>query len=117
MDDDGHFTVVHRVKELIKTDCENVASRDFEETIYRLVSVSEVVVVDLPKTCWIEAVTAFIVVKPGQTLNEAEVIGHCKQAMAPYKTPKRVVFIDRLPRNLSGTLLKRDLLQTFLKAN
>ncbi len=113
IDAEGYITVVDRVKDMIKTGGENVASREVEETIYRLPAVSEVAVVGLPDPRWIEAVTAFVVVKSGHSLNEADVIAHCRQAMAPYKAPKRVVFVDNLPRNPSGKLLKRDLRQQF----
>jgi fatty-acyl-CoA synthase len=116
VDDEGYITVVDRVKDMIKTGGENVASREVEETIYRLPAVSEVAVVGLPDSRWIEAVTAFIVVKTGQTLGEAQVIAHCLEAMAHYKAPKRVVFVENLPRNPSGKLLKRDLRQRFLDA-
>jgi fatty-acyl-CoA synthase len=54
-------------------------------------------------------VTAVVVVKAGQKLDEATVIAHCAQHMAGFKTPKRVVFTDALPKNPSGKLLKRDL--------
>jgi fatty-acyl-CoA synthase len=117
LDEEGYITVVDRVKDMIKTGGENVASREVEETIYRLGGVSEVAVVGLPDPRWIEAVTAFVVVKAGQTLTEREVIAHCQAAMAHYKAPKRVVFVDNLPRNPSGKLLKRDLRQLFLGAN
>ena len=117
LDDEGYITVVDRVKDMIKTGGENVASREVEETIYRLAAVSEVAVVGLPDPRWIEAVTAFIVVKSGQSLTESQVIDHCRQTMAHYKAPKRIVFVDNLPRNPSGKLLKRDLRQRFLNAD
>jgi fatty-acyl-CoA synthase len=86
-----------------------VASREVEEMIYRLSAVSEVAVIGLPDPKWVEAVTAVIVLKVGQTLSEAEVISHCNQHMASFKSPKRVVFAAALPKNPSGKLLKREL--------
>ena len=77
--------------------------------IYRLAQVSEVAVIGLPDARWVEAVTAGIVVKAGHTLTEAQVIDHCTQHMANFKSPKRVVFADSLPKNPSGKLLKREL--------
>jgi fatty-acyl-CoA synthase len=94
---------------MIKTGGENVASREVEEMIYRLSAVSEVAVIGLPDPKWVEAVTAVIVLKAGQTLSEAEVISHCNQHMASFKSPKRVVFVGALPKNPSGKLLKREL--------
>ena len=111
IDDEGFITVVDRKKDMIKTGGENVASREVEEMIYRLPQVSEVAVIGLPDARWVEAVTAVVVVKAGQTLTEAEVIAHCTGHMASFKAPKRVVFADSLPKNPSGKLLKRELRQ------
>jgi fatty-acyl-CoA synthase len=113
MDDEGYITVVDRKKDMIKTGGENVASREVEEMIYRLSQVSEVAVIGLPDPKWVEAVTAVIVVKAGQTLSEEDVIQHCTAHMASFKSPKRVVFTDSLPKNPSGKLLKRDLRQRY----
>lgn len=109
IDSEGFITVVDRKKDMIKTGGENVASREVEEMIYRLSGVSEVAVIGLPDAKWVEAVTAVIVVKAGQQLTEAEVIAHCTEHMASFKSPKRVVFTDSLPKNPSGKLLKREL--------
>ena len=109
IDEEGYITVVDRKKDMIKTGGENVASREVEEMIYRLPQVSEVAVIGLPDAKWVEAVTAVVVVKAGQTLDEATVIAHCAQHMAHFKSPKRVVFTDTLPKNPSGKLLKREL--------
>ncbi|MEX1165592.1 MAG: hypothetical protein WEK74_01750, partial [Hydrogenophaga sp.] len=100
----------------VKTGGENVASREVEEMIYRLGAVSEVAVVGLPDPKWVEAVTAVIVVKAGQSLTEGEVMAHCQAHMAHFKAPKRVVFTEALPKNPSGKLLKREL-RTQLAAN
>ena len=113
IDEEGYITVVDRKKDMIKTGGENVASREVEEMIYRLPQVSEVAVIGLPDAKWVEAVTAVIVVKAGQTLDEATVITHCTQHMAHFKAPKRVVFTDTLPKNPSGKLLKRELRQRY----
>jgi fatty-acyl-CoA synthase len=113
IDAEGYITVVDRKKDMIKTGGENVASREVEEMIYRLPQVSEVAVIGLPDAKWVEAVTAVIVVKAGQSLDEAAVVAHCTQHMAHFKAPKRVVFVDALPKNPSGKLLKRELRQRF----
>ncbi len=113
IDEEGYITVVDRKKDMIKTGGENVASREVEEMIYRLPQVSEVAVIGLPDPKWVEAVTAVIVVKAGQTLDEATVIAHCTRHMAGFKAPKRVVFTDTLPKNPSGKLLKRELRQRY----
>jgi len=109
LDDEGYLTVVDRKKDMIKSGGENVASREVEEFLYQLPQVSEVAVIGLPDPKWIEAVTAVVVLKAGASLTEAELIETCKGHLAPYKTPKRVMFMDALPKNPSGKLLKRAL--------
>ncbi len=94
---------------MIKTGGENVASREVEETIYGVASVSEVAVVGVPHPYWIEAVVAVVVRRAGQTLTEDEVVAHCRAHLAGFKVPKRVVFLDALPKNPSGKVLKREL--------
>ncbi|MEO7548611.1 MAG: acyl-CoA synthetase [Ramlibacter sp.] len=109
IDDEGFITVVDRKKDMIKTGGENVASREVEEMIYRLAAVSEVAVIGVPHPKWVEAVAAVVVVKAGQALTQQEVLDFCQQHMAGFKAPKAVVFVDALPKNPSGKLLKRDL--------
>jgi fatty-acyl-CoA synthase len=111
IDDEGYITVVDRKKDMIKTGGENVASREVEEAIYRLEGISEVAVVGLPHPRWVEAVAAIVVRKPGAPIDEAAVIAHCQAHLAGFKQPKRVVFVEALPKNPSGKLLKRELRQ------
>jgi fatty-acyl-CoA synthase len=113
LDDEGYLSVVDRKKDMIKTGGENVASREVEEMVYRVPGVSEVAVVGLPHPYWIEAVTAVIVVKAGHTVTEAQVIDYCKAHMAHFKVPKAVVFVDALPKNPSGKIMKRELRTRF----
>jgi fatty-acyl-CoA synthase len=109
VDAEGYITVVDRKKDMIKTGGENVASREVEEALYRLPQVSEVAVIGVPHPRWVEAVVAVIVVKSGQSLSESEVLAHSHAILASFKTPKRIVFVDALPKNPSGKLLKRQL--------
>ncbi|AMO22004.1 acyl-CoA synthetase [Ramlibacter solisilvae] len=109
IDAEGYITVVDRKKDMIKTGGENVASREVEEMIYRIAAVSEVAVIGVPHPRWVEAVVAVIVRKPGQELSEQQILDHCGAHMAGFKAPKAVVFVDALPKNPSGKLLKREL--------
>jgi fatty-acyl-CoA synthase len=109
IDEEGYITVVDRKKDMIKTGGENVASREVEEALYRLPQVSEVAVIGVPHPRWVEAVVAVIVVKSGQSLSEPEVLAHSHAVLAGFKTPKRIVFAEALPKNPSGKLLKRQL--------
>jgi fatty-acyl-CoA synthase len=116
IDEEGFITIVDRKKDMIKTGGENVASREVEEMIYRLPQISEVAVIGLPDARWVEAVSAVIVLKNGATLSAAEVMEHCNAHMASFKSPKRVMFTDALPKNPSGKLLKRELRQRYAAA-
>lgn len=109
MDEDGYLTVVDRKKDMIKTGGENVASREVEEVIYRHPKVSEAAVIGIPHPYWIEAVTAVVVPKAGETVEPTEIVELCRQHLAGFKVPKYVVLADALPKNPSGKILKREL--------
>ena len=109
MSQDGYLTVVDRKKDMIKTGGENVASREVEETIYQMNEVAEVAVFGVAHPRWVEAVVAVVVPKPGASLTGEAVIQHTRGQLAGYKTPKRVVIADAVPKNPSGKILKRQL--------
>nr|WP_145550205.1 acyl-CoA synthetase [Variovorax boronicumulans] len=109
LDEEGYLTVVDRKKDMIKTGGENVASREVEEVLYTIEGVSEVAVIGLPDPKWIEAVTAVVVRRPGSALDEAGLVAAASARLAHFKVPKRVHFVDALPKNPSGKLLKREL--------
>jgi fatty-acyl-CoA synthase len=109
IDDEGYITVVDRIKDVINTGGVLVASREVEDCIYTHPAVAEVAVISTPDPKWIEAVTAVVVLRAGSTATADELIAHAKDNLAKYKVPKRVEFVDALPRNASGKLLKRVL--------
>jgi len=108
-DDEGYLFIVDRIRDVINTGGVLVASREVEEALFTHPAVSEVAVVGLPDDKWIEAVTAFVVTRDGQGTDEAALIAHARLHLASYKLPKRVIFIDSLPKNTAGKLLKREL--------
>ncbi|GAA3757079.1 acyl-CoA synthetase [Microbacterium kribbense] len=108
-DAEGYITVVDRIKDVINTGGVLVASREVEDAIYTHPAVAEVAVIGTPDERWIEAVTAFVVLREGASADEAEMIAHVHDRLAAFKVPKRVEFVDALPRNQSGKLLKREL--------
>ncbi|MGQ4601402.1 fatty acyl-CoA synthetase [Nocardia sp. R6R-6] len=109
-DEDGYLTVVDRLSDVINTGGVMVAPREIEEALYEHPATAEVAVVGLPDDRWIEAVTAFVVLKDGhRDLTAGELIDHAKARLAPFKVPKSIRFVDSLPRNQSGKLLKREL--------
>ena len=108
-DDEGYLYIVDRIRDVINTGGVLVASREVEEVLFTHPAVSEVAVVGLPDDKWIEAVTAFVVLRPGHTVEDATLLALAREHLAPYKLPKKVVFVDTLPRNTAGKLLKREL--------
>jgi fatty-acyl-CoA synthase len=112
----GLLHVVDRKKDMIKTGGENVASREVEEVLYSHEAVQEVAVFGVPHPLWVEAVVAAVVLKGGSTVAKNELITHCREHLAGFKTPKQIFFVDTLPKNPSGKLLKRDLRAKFSSA-
>ncbi|KOV30210.1 fatty acyl-CoA synthetase [Streptomyces sp. H021] len=110
-DAEGYFTVVDRVKDVINSGGVLVASRQVEDVLYTHPGVAEAAVVGLPDERWIEAVTAVVV--PRGEVTEAELMGYAREKLAHFKAPKRVLFVDALPRNASGKILKRELRDRF----
>jgi fatty-acyl-CoA synthase len=108
-DEEGYLYIVDRIRDVINTGGVLVASREVEEILFTHPAVSEVAVVGLPDDKWIEAVTAFVVLRPGHAVDGATLQALAREHLAPYKLPKKVVFVDNLPRNTAGKLLKREL--------
>lgn len=108
-DEEGYLYIVDRIRDVINTGGVLVASREVEEVLFTHPAVSEVAVVGLPDDKWIEAVTAFVVLRFGHEVDEATLQGLARQHLAPYKLPKKVIFVENLPRNTAGKLLKREL--------
>jgi fatty-acyl-CoA synthase len=110
-DADGYFTVVDRVKDVINSGGVLVASRQVEDALYTHEAVAEAAVIGLPDERWIEAVTAVVV--PRGEVTEDQLIAHVREKLTAFKAPKRVLFVDALPRNASGKILKRELRDRF----
>jgi fatty-acyl-CoA synthase len=113
LDEDRYIEVVDRKKDMVKTGGENVPTREVEDAIYLDTRVQEVAVIGIPHAKWVEAVTAVIVPKAGQTITKEEIIEHCKKELAMFKVPKGVVFVDALPKTPTGKILKRDMRVTY----
>ena len=108
-DDDGYLYIVDRLKDMIVSGGENIASSEVERVLYEHHAVLEVAVVGRPDDRWGEVPVAVAVLKPGATATAEELIEHCRNQLAKFKVPKAVTFIDVLPRNPSGKVLKREL--------
>ncbi|MFE2108608.1 AMP-binding protein [Kitasatospora sp. NPDC059463] len=103
---DGYLTISDRKKDVIISGGENVSSIEVEDCLYDHPSVAEVAVIGVPDTKWGETVKALVVLKPGAEITEADLIAHCKQRLAGYKSPTSVEFRDALPRTTTGKLQK-----------
>jgi long-chain acyl-CoA synthetase len=108
MDDRGFLYLVDRAKDMIVTGGENVYSFEVEEALYRHDAVLEAAVFGIPDDHWGEAVHAVVV--PRTTVDEGELIAHCRSHIAGYKIPKRIELRDEpLPKSAAGKVLKREL--------
>jgi long-chain acyl-CoA synthetase len=109
VDADGYLYLVDRAKDLIIVSGFNVYPAEVEETLAEHPGVAEVGVVGVPHPHHGEAVKAFVVAKPGAHLDEDQLIEWCGDRLARYKCPTKVLFVDELPRNVSGKLIRRAL--------
>jgi fatty-acyl-CoA synthase len=103
---DGYLTISDRIKDVIVSGGENVASVEVENAMVSHPAVRDVAVIGIPDEKWGELVTALVVVEAGQHVTDAELIAHCRLHLAGYKCPKRVEFRNELPRNATGKLQK-----------
>jgi acyl-CoA synthetase (AMP-forming)/AMP-acid ligase II len=109
MDDDGFVYVVDRLKDMIVTGGENVYSAEVEQAVALHPAVAACAVIGLPDDEWGESVHAVVVLATGATATPEELREHCKGLIAGYKAPRSVEFIDALPVNGAGKVLKREL--------
>jgi acyl-CoA synthetase (AMP-forming)/AMP-acid ligase II len=106
MDEEGFIYIVDRKKDMIVSGGENIYPREIEELLFRHPKIQDAAVVGIPDPLWGESVKAFVILKPGRSMTEAEVIEYCKSHLASYKKPRSVKFVDSLPRNPSGKVTK-----------
>ncbi len=109
LDEAGYLYITDRIKDIIKTGGVVVSSREVEECLYLHPAVAEVAVIGLADPRWIEAVTAVVCLKEGAQVDAEVLIAHAHAHLAPFKVPKRIHFVEDMPRNASGKLLKREL--------
>ena len=109
MDADGFVTLKDRSKDLIISGGSNIYPREVEEVLLTATGVNEVSVVGAADPEWGEVVVAFVVAQDGHTLTVSELDAHCVAHIARFKRPKRYVFVDQLPKNNYGKVLKTEL--------
>jgi fatty-acyl-CoA synthase len=113
MDEDGDLYIVERKKDMYISGGENVYPAEVENTIFELPQVAEAAIIGVKDKTWGEVGQAIVVLKPGQKLTETEVLNFLKGRLAKYKVPKSVVFVDQLPRNAAGKVLKNVLKEKY----
>ncbi len=115
MDEEGYLFIMDRSKDMIISGGENIYPREIEEVLVRHPAVREVAVIGIPDPKWGEAIKAVVALLPGQSATEGELIAFCKDNIASYKKPKSVDFVDELPKNNYGKILKRELRERYWK--
>jgi acyl-CoA synthetase (AMP-forming)/AMP-acid ligase II len=108
-DENGFIYIVDRKKDMIVTGGENVYSREVEDVLYKHPAIGEVAVVGIPDPVWVERVHAVVTLKKDATASENEIIAFCKEHVASYKAPKSVEFLEALPKNPQGKILKKEI--------
>jgi acyl-CoA synthetase (AMP-forming)/AMP-acid ligase II len=113
VDEDGYVYVHDRVKDMIISGGENIYPAEVENAIFGQPDVADVAVIGVPDERWGEAVKAIVVRKPGRYPTAEDVIAWARERIAGYKVPKSVEFVERLPRNPSGKILRRELREPY----
>ncbi|HEX6858678.1 MAG TPA: long-chain-fatty-acid--CoA ligase [Caulobacteraceae bacterium] len=108
-DEEGYLYIHDRVKDMIVSGGENVYPAEVENALFGAPGVADAAVIGVPDERWGEAVKAIVVLQPGAKPDPDAIIAHCRGKIAGYKVPKSVDFVDVLPRNPSGKVLRREL--------
>ncbi len=109
MDEDGWFYIVDRKKDMINVSGYKVWPREVEDTLYTHPQIKEAAVVGVPDEYRGETVKAFVALKDGDGVTEEELVAYCKERMADYKYPRKIEFMDELPKTATGKFLRREL--------
>ncbi len=113
MDDDGYIYIQDRVKDMIVSGGENVYPRVVEDVLFQHPAVADAAVIGVPDEQWGETVKAIVVLREGQTATAEELIDFCRDKLAGFERPRSAEFIDELPRNPSGKVIKRQLREPY----
>ena len=108
-DEKGFIYIADRKKDMIITGGENVYPKEVENVLYRHPAVHEVAVIGIPDPYWVEKVCALVVLKKDAQATEEDIINFCRKCIAHYKAPKAVEFVESLPKNPQGKILKKEI--------
>jgi len=112
-DEEGFYFIVDRKSDMIIRGGENIYPREIDETLYTHPAVQSAAVIGVSDKLYGEEVAAFIVLKEGANATEEEIITFCRERLADYKCPKKVYFVEDIPKGPTGKLLKRELAKMF----
>jgi len=114
-DADGFYYIVDRKSDMIIRGGENIYPREIDEVLYQHPAVAAAATIGVPDPLYGEEVAAFVVLKEGRVLTEAELISFCREQLADYKCPKTVRLVQDIPKGPTGKLLKRELAQEYAR--
>ena len=117
MDDEGFVYIQDRVKDMIVSGGENVYPREIEDVLFQHPAVADAAVIGVPDESWGETVKAIVVLKEGESAAADELVEYCRGKLAGFKRPRSVDFIEALPRNPSGKVLKKELREPYWKGH
>ncbi|MDA0653129.1 MAG: class I adenylate-forming enzyme family protein [Proteobacteria bacterium] len=117
VDEDGHLTVVGRLKDLIIRGGVNISPVEIDNILSRHPHIADAAACGIPDKIYGEEVIAYVIARPGSTLTAEAVIAHCGETLAPFKTPKQIIFTDTLPKNERGKLDRKALTEAWKKDN
>jgi fatty-acyl-CoA synthase len=112
-DEEGYYYIVDRWKDMYISGGENVYPAEVENVLFYHPAIADVAVIGIPDAKWGEVGKAVIVLEPGNPVTEAEILAFCQERLAKYKIPKTTVFVDELPRNAAGKVVKTELQKRF----
>ena len=116
MDEDGYFFLAGRATDMIIRGGENIAPEEVEAVLHSYPKIEEAAVIGIPDEEWGEQPKAVVVIKKGETATPEEIMEYCRAKMSSFKRPRSVVFVDELPRNPMGKIIKRMLREQYGKA-
>jgi acyl-CoA synthetase (AMP-forming)/AMP-acid ligase II len=113
MDDEGYIYIQDRVKDMIVSGGENVYPRIIEEVLFQHPAIADAAVIGVPDERWGETIKAIVVRRQGMTATTEDIMEFCRGKLGGFERPRSVDFVDALPRNPSGKVLKRVLREPY----
>jgi len=114
-DEEGYVYIKDRMKDMIVSGGENVYPREIEEVLFTHPAVADAACIGVPSEKWGEEIKAIVVLKPGAAATDKDIISYCEGKLAGFKRPRSVDFVQALPKNPSGKVLKRELREPYWK--